>query len=194
MMNDEALEIENSASEAAPSESVAESEEVSVDMPLADAEDEISDIEAQKDAPCVDEEDSRDAESDDERVALKAELERLRTELASLSGKKGAFISEIKEFSEIFGAAALSEIPESVWESASDGVPLAAAYALYEKKTARQKELADAVNKKNASMSAGAVKSVTESGFFSPSEVRAMTPKEVKKNYNLIIESMKKWN
>lgn len=30
--------------------------------------------------------------------------------------------------------------------------------------------------------------------YFTPSEVRKMTPKEVRENYDLIIQSMKRWN
>ena len=193
-MNDEALEIETSAVEAASEDSVEESEKTPCDMPLVDTEGEISDADSEAEVASAQEGDIEDKESDNGETELKAEIARLRAELDGVRGKNAEFLTEIKEFSEIFGASMLSEVPESVWKSAADGTPLAAAYALYEKKIAKQKELAEAVNKKNAAMSAGAIKNATNPGFFSPSEVRAMSPKEVKKNYNLIIESMKKWN
>lgn len=34
---------------------------------------------------------------------------------------------------------------------------------------------------------------VSEDKYFTPEEVRKMTPKEVKENYDLIIQSMKRW-
>ena len=131
---------------------------------------------------------------DKEREALKAEISRLEQELEKRTTYHTRYMEEIREFSEVFGRDSLERVPESVWKSMEDGVPLAAAYALYEKKNAKLLEKAEAVNKKNASMSAGAIGGAAERGFYSPDEVRAMSAQEVKKNYNLIIESMKKWN
>ena len=61
-------------------------------------------------------------------------------------------------------------------------------------KTAEGERLRAAINARNAEQSAGAVTNTTDSGYFSPTEVRKMSPDEVKKNYSMIIESMKKWN
>lgn len=36
-------------------------------------------------------------------------------------------------------------------------------------------------------------KTVNEGKYLSPSEVKKMTPREVKENYDLIIESMRRW-
>lgn len=193
-MNDETFEIETSASEAENSEIAETSEELSSDTPFVDTQAEISDPEAEAESEDAPEEALGDLESDNKDERMSEEIESLRRELEGMREKRTALISEIREFSELFGADALSHVPDSVWESTSGGVPLAAAYALYEKKLAKQRELAECVNQKNAAMSAGAVKNAAYVGFYSPEEVRAMSAKEVKKNYNLIIESMKKWN
>ena len=193
-MNDETFEIEASAIEASLDEDVEDAAQMDADMSFADIEAEISDPKLEEASSPVQEDERADQKVDIGEMDLRAEIAKLREEIAGVNNKKTEFLCGIKEFAEIFGASALAEIPESVWQSAAEGVPLAAAYALHERKLANQKEVADKVNKKNASMSAGAVKGITESGFYSPAEVRAMSAKEVKKNYNLIIESMKKWN
>ena len=193
-MNDESLEIETTALEASLDESVENGETLALDMPLVDTDVEVSDTEAEAESSNTEEESPKYQELDKQRLELSEEIEKLRAEVERLNARKTEFFAEIKEFSELFGDNALSQIPESVWESASRGVPLAAAYALHEKKLANQRALAEKVNQKNAASSAGAIKGVSESGFYSPSEVRAMSAKDVKKNYNLIIESMKKWN
>lgn len=61
-------------------------------------------------------------------------------------------------------------------------------------KTAEGERLRAAINARNAEQSSGAVTNTTDSGYFSPTEVRKMSSDEVKKNYSMIIESMKKWN
>ena len=118
----------------------------------------------------------------------------MKAELDSRIKEREKYVAEFREFSDIFGKDTLDDVPESVWECVESGVPLAAAYALYEKKNALLMEKAEAVNKKNATMTTGAINNATVSGFFSPAEVKAMSAKEVKRNYDLIIESMKKWN
>ena len=193
-MNDEALEIETSSVEASNEKVLEDTADVSSDMPLARTESEVSDTDAEAEAAPVQAENMRAGETDNERLELKAEIDKLRAEIDGIGAKRAAFISEIKEFAEIFGADNVSNIPDEVWESTNRGVPLAAAYALYEKKAAQRAEMTERVNKKNESMSAGAIKNATNPEFFSPTEVRAMSAKEVKKNYNRIIESMKKWN
>ena len=102
--------------------------------------------------------------------------------------------AEVGEFSELFPTVPLSSLPDSVWQSVRAGVPLAASYALYEKKTARLIADAERVNAKNSSSSTGPVGREPSSDFFSPDEVRAMSRDEVRKNYAKIMASMKKWN
>lgn len=193
-MNDETLEIEASAIEASSDESFENAADISSDLAVADDEASVSDTASEKtDAPAFEAAGGADSPIDT-GAELRAEIVKLRAELEGIGSKRSEFISEIKEFASIFGADSVSKISDEVWESTSTGVPLAAAYALYEKREALRAQMAERVNKKNASMSAGAIKNATNPEFFSPSEVKAMSAKEVKRNYNRIIESMKKWN
>jgi hypothetical protein len=193
-MNDETLEIEASAFEASGDTCFKEDASVSSHTPVAYDEAEIPDTAyGETDTPSVAQSGGADSPVD-AGAELRAEILKLRAELDGIGSKRAEFISEIKEFASIFGADSVSKIPDEVWESTNSGVPLAAAYALYEKKEALRAQMADRVNQKNASMSAGAIKNATNPEFFSPSEVRAMSAKEGKRNYNRIIESMKKWN
>ena len=193
-MNEEALEIETLATQTSSEESIEVDTGVSADIPLADAQSEVPDTDGEATDSPLDPQNSGALEDADEGAGLRAEIDKLKAELDGIVTKRAEFISEIKEFASIFGAESISGIPDEVWESTNRGVPLAAAYALYEKKAMQRAELTARVNKKNASMSAGAINNATSSDFFSPAEVRAMSAKEVKKNYNRIIESMKKWN
>ena len=164
------------------------------------------DVEVNTDAETLNEEEVTAKESEniedtdnilntpDEISALKTEIDLLKTELEE---KKNAFekISrDIGEFSELYPTKSINTIPDSVWESVKSGIPLAAAYALYEKKTAVRIDTASRINSKNSELSTGAVGRNTTENFYTPDEVRSMSRSEVRKNYSKIIESMKKWN
>ena len=88
----------------------------------------------------------------------------------------------------------LESIGEEVFEQLRMGVSLAEAFAVSEQKREASEKYAEEVNTRNAERSSGAISSTADGGYYSPDEVRKMTAYEVKKNYNLIIESMKKWN
>ena len=138
--------------------------------------------------------DTQKVESENDLEIMKKELEALRRELDE---KKNAFERigrEFGEFYEIFPDTKIESIPDSVWESVKSGIPLSAAYALYEKKTSSRSALAERINEKNSVTSTGSVGRNTVENFYTPDEVRAMTRSEVRKNYSQIIESMKKWN
>jgi hypothetical protein len=81
-----------------------------------------------------------------------------------------------------------------VWKQVERGIPLSAAYALYEKKSTVDALRADEINRSNAQRSAGRLGQNTAREFFTPDEVRAMSPSEVRDNYKTIRESMKKWH
>lgn len=53
---------------------------------------------------------------------------------------------------------------------------------------------ADEVNTRNASLSAGRVGTNLAPEYYTPDEVRAMSPAEVRENYERIRASMKKWH
>lgn len=125
---------------------------------------------------------------------LRAEIERLRSELEDKQRENDRVLGEIGEFTELFPKKSLESVPEEVWDKVRGGVPLAAAYALYEKKAEARAAFAEEVNRKNAERSSGAVGREAGNIYYSPSEVKKMSAAEVKKNYAMIIESMKKWN
>lgn len=96
---------------------------------------------------------------------------------------------ELFQLGELYPGVRISDLPREVRESE---LPLAAAYALYEKKQERIAEAAAEANRRNAERSAGGLSSFTET-FYSPDEVRRMTRKEVRDNYESILRSMKRW-
>ena len=121
---------------------------------------------------------------------LRREVERLQNELAKKEREQQEQGRQWQEFAALFPGVSVDRIPESIWEQVRSGIPLRAAYALYEKEAERQRE----VNQRNASRSAGAIGGMPDSGYYSPEEVRRMSAKEVRQKYGLIVESMKKWN
>ncbi len=137
---------------------------------------------------------SEQSDLSDEREVLRAEIARLKAALDAREREHSRMVGEIGEFSEVFPERTLEDVPAEVWQQVKGGVPLAAAYALYERRSAVHRELVDQVNMKNAGQSSGALTGSGDNNYFSPSEVRRMSASEVKANYKMIIESMKKWN
>ncbi len=125
---------------------------------------------------------------------LHAEIDRLRAELEETKALHARMATELGEFHTLFPEVNASSIPESIWEQVKNGIPLAASYALYEKKCILAREHAERVNLRNAKKTPGAAGKNTPSEYFSPDEVRAMSQAEVRSNYQKILESMKKWN
>lgn len=141
-----------------------------------------------------------EAEQGQERSELERlaeELENLRGELArrdALDESNKRMLRECEEFKEYFPDTELSAVPDEVWESVKGGVSLAAAYALFARKTEIHKSRVEQINRKNREMSAGSVKQGGDEKYYSPTEVKAMTPEQVRSNYAEIIESMRHWN
>ena len=126
--------------------------------------------------------------------SLKAELDRLRAELEESRMANQKVADDIREFQNLFPSIELGSLPDEVRDSVRAGVPLAASYALYEKRLEAERERIEAINRRNAQRSSGAAGKNTPKEFFSPEEVRAMSQSEVRENYRKIIDSMKKWN
>ena len=135
-----------------------------------------------------------DTPSADEVSALKAELDDLRSQLEMSRAMYDRLHSECIEFASLYPGVPLSSIPDSIWESTKTGIPLAAAFALAEKKEQAAKAKAINVNSQNNERSSGALSSSKTEDFFTPAEVRAMSVAEVKANYAKIITSMSKWH
>lgn len=141
------------------------------------------------------EEEAKEESADATEVAyLKAELESLKKELADTRSLYARLENECAEFSALYPEVALSSIPDSIWQSVKRGVPLAAAYALEARKVELSAKRAGQVNVENQKMSSGSLSSDSYNDFFSPSQVRSMTPAEVRANYTQIINSMSKWH
>lgn len=126
--------------------------------------------------------------------ALKEELEQLKSELENSRAAYERLSSECADFSELYPEVPVTALPDSVWNSFKSGVPLAAAYALYEKREKMAASKAANVNEKNKELSSGSLNSSKSEEFFSPAEVRAMSAAEVRANYAKIITSMSKWH
>lgn len=136
-----------------------------------------------------------DPDSDEEESLehLRNELNRLRAEIAARDDFYARVGRDYEEFRTLYPEVSISDLPDSVWRDVKCGIPIAAAYALAEQRERRLARQAEEVNLANASRSSGALHA-TEPDFFSLAEVRAMSRDEVRRNYQKIMQSMKKWN
>ncbi len=128
-------------------------------------------------------------QSREENDALRAEVERLRGEVTRLSALQERARSEMDEFCSLFPSVSLASLPHEVREQVDAGVPLPAAYALFEKREAYRA----AAGKKSADSAWRGMNETAGGDYYSPAEVKGMSQKEVHKNYKKIIESMKHW-
>ena len=135
-----------------------------------------------------------DAEASEERLeCLRGELNRLQEELRLREERFAKLGGECEEFCSLYPDVPFSALPDQVWQDVRRGIPIAAAYALAERKRAHAKQLAEQSNRENLRRSAGAL-DFSQSEEYSPAEVRAMTPAEVRANYAKILRSMQKWH
>lgn len=143
------------------------------------------------------EENSEKTDQASELEALRLELEGLKAELKrrdELDADRARVEKELEEFMGLYPESDVRAIPEDVWLRVREGIPLAAAFALYQRKSELEKKRIGELNEKNRKMSSGSLNDGETESFYSPSEVRKMTPQEVKKNYDDIIRSMRHWN
>lgn len=108
--------------------------------------------------------------------------------LADATAQQEKYAAEFAEFRREFPEVPLGRVTDEVWDEVKKGVPLAAAYALAEHRAAKEARVISREANAWHSLSGG-----TDEGLFSPSEVRAMTQYEVRRNYDRILESMKRW-
>lgn len=125
---------------------------------------------------------------EDELSTLRAALAEKERLIADMTAEKDRFEAEFAEFRKEFPEVPLGRVDDGVWDKVREGVPLAAAYALAERRAMKQAEKTRRETGAWHSLSGG-----TDEGLFTPSEVRAMTPREVRRNYDRILESMKRW-
>lgn len=129
--------------------------------------------------------------------SLKAELDSLREELRrrdELEASRRRIEGELEEFFELYPESDVRSLPDEVWEKVKGGIPLVASFALYQRKSELAAKRACEFNEKNRRMSAGSLTSGEAEAYYSPEEVKKMTSKEVKKNYDDIVRSMRHWN
>ncbi|MBO5716362.1 MAG: hypothetical protein J6S23_08245 [Clostridia bacterium] len=134
---------------------------------------------------------------DDELSKLQGEIEALRTELRAREETERAqsrFLSEIAEFEQYFPEVDMHSIPDEIWEKVKNGSSLASSYALFLRRRDLEKKKVGDFNEKNRRMSAGSLMRGEGEKYFSPSEVKKMTPAQVRSNYDDIVASMKHWN
>lgn len=158
--------------------------------------------------PEVGEPTSEDTDGSQESEAEAAKIEELRAEKLLLEGEIASLESalekkraetdkaarEYAEFRELYPDADTEALPEDVLKSVEAGLPLAAAYALYEKRIQKRSADIAAHNKSTREVSFGSVGKSPESDYFTPDEVRAMSQGEVRANYSKILQSMKNWH
>lgn len=133
----------------------------------------------------------------DELSLLREELQSLKNQLSErekLDQANARIEMEISEFYDCFPESNLREIPEEVWEKVRRGSSLSAEYSLFKRKVEIEKQKISDINERNRKMSAGAIGILDGEKYYSPAEVKKMTPAEVKRNYDDIIESMRHWN
>ena len=154
-----------------------------------------------KEGICDEEESVEDSNSEEEKLdeltLLRAELEELRARLAQKEELEKASLrmrAELTEFEEYFPDVELESIPEEVWDKVKGGASLSAQYSLYRRRVELEKRRISDFNEKNRKMSAGAAGRADGEKYYSPSEVKRMSPSQVKAHYDEILESMRHWN
>ncbi len=132
----------------------------------------------------------------DEMEGLRAEAERLRSEAESLRAELSAerkLSAELREFAALYPETAVEEIPDGVWDAVKGGIPLAAAFALHERRSMRERAAAEADRARARARSTGPLENGGGDMYYSPAEVRAMSAADVRQNYSTILASMKRW-
>ena len=130
--------------------------------------------------------------ADDEKTALIAELEAMRSRLEVAERTAREISTGWREFTELYPDADISSLPDSFNSAIEKGIPPAAAYALELRRKEVRIARIKAADKKARELSAGKLDPADDT-LYSPDEVRAMPPAEVRKNMEKIRRSMKSW-
>lgn len=128
----------------------------------------------------------------DKNVELLAELDTLRHRLEVAERTAREISAGWREFSELYPDADISSLPDSFNSAVERGIPPAAAYALELRRREITNMRIEAADQRARRLSAGKLER-TEDSLYSPEEVRAMSPSEVKSNIEKIRRSMKSW-
>ena len=142
--------------------------------------------------------DSTDADVSEESKIneLNKKIETLSMELEAYKTAKAQqekIAEQLNEFSELFPNIAIKAVPDEVWENVKKGNTLAASYAVYEKRISEAARRIDEINQRNAYLAAGVAGKNSSNEYYSPDEVRKMSPSEVRANFAKIRKSMETW-
>lgn len=132
------------------------------------------------------------AEPDTVEPDLHIELEDLRTKLEKAERVAREITEGWREFTELYPDADISTLPDSFNAALERGIPPAAAYALELRRREVEELKIARADRKAREQSFGKIESAEDS-LYSPAEVRAMKPAEVRKNIDKIRRSMKSW-
>lgn len=128
---------------------------------------------------------------------LESEISRLRERLREreeLDRAQSRAVRELDSFAELFPDTDLHEIPQSVWDEVRRGGSLCAGFALHLRLRELEQERVAQKNESNRRMSSGSILGGESENYYSPDEVKRMTPRQVREKYDDIIESMKHWS
>ena len=132
-------------------------------------------------------------EADTVEPDLHTELDDLRAKLEKAERAAREITEGWREFTELYPDADISTLPDSFNAALERGIPPAAAYALeLRRREVEQLKIARA-DRKARELSSGRIETAEDS-LYSPAEVRAMKPDEVRKNIEKIRRSMKSWH
>ena len=144
-------------------------------------------------SPAPDPTDTDPTDPSEQLEQLRNELKALRAEIAARDERLSRMSAEYAEFRTLYPHTSFDALDDSVMEDVKRGIPIAAAYALAERRRACAEARAAASNEENSRRTSGAIRS-TDEDYYSPDEVRKMTRSEVRANYPKILASMKKWH
>ncbi|MGM9658480.1 MAG: hypothetical protein ACI3W9_05770 [Eubacteriales bacterium] len=130
--------------------------------------------------------------ADEDGVTVEDLINSIKTDRGAKK-RSDAVTKDVEEFRKVFPDVTPEEIPDGVWQSVADGVPLAAAYALHIYVSGSRKTAADRVNADNARRSAPAGKDADADESYTSEQVEDMSPEAVKKNFKGIIKSLRGW-
>ena len=124
--------------------------------------------------------------SENEKNELLCRISELERELAA----RDRSFAQKKELRELFPEADPEDLPDSVKAQYENGVPLAAAYALYLHIQSLEKRRAEEQSLENARLVHGTLEGNAKNDYFTAEEVRAMSHGQVRMNFQSILDSM----
>lgn len=100
---------------------------------------------------------------------------------------------DINELLELFPKLKAEAVPEEVWDRVREGDSLCAAYCLWVVKKAKEQLHIRDVNEKRSQAAPPPVADKGEEEFFTRETVKNMSPQQVRKHFNAILNSMDRW-